>query len=258
VEAADGKTLPQLKAEHAVEPRSRRRAARQAEEEEQSSYRNYVRDLILGLNDGIVSVYALVAGLVGAGFLPRQVAIAGVAASIAGAISMGIGEYISTKSQAQYYRAEAQREREHIRAYPELERAELHEMLEEQGYPEELRKPIVEHVAGDEDRFVDFMMREEFGVGKESDRSPVAAMLLIMAAFLVGAALPVVPFIAALEPRTLLGVASAASIAGLFVAGGLKGKVSGLNPIRSGLEMVALGAIAGLVTYGVGRLIPGA
>jgi vacuolar iron transporter family protein len=255
--APDGKTLPELKAEHLVPPRGRANAP-QAEELEQSPYRNYVRDLILGLNDGIVSVYALVAGIAGAGFGPRAIAVAGVAAAVAGALSMGLGEYLSTKSQAQYYAAEAQREREHIRAYPSLERAELAEMLEEQGYPPALRGQMIDHVASSEDRFVEFMMREEFGVGKESGRSPVAAMLLIMGAFLIGAALPVAPFFLDAGPGTLLGAATALSLLGLFWAGAAKGKVSGLVPWRSGLEMAALGTVAAVVTYGVGSLIPGA
>ena len=254
--AADGKTLPELKAEHLTAPRSRL-SAQDAEESEQSPYRNYIRDLILGLNDGIVSVYALVAGLVGAGFGARQVAVAGVAASIAGALSMGLGEYLSTKSQAQYYASEARREREHIRKYPDLEKRELREMLEEQGYPPHLREPMVEHVSSSEDRFVDFMMREEFGVGKESGRSPVAASLLIMAAFLAGAVLPVLPFFLGSDMRMLLYTASAAAVFGLFVAGAAKGRISGLNPLRSGAEMVLFGAAAGIVTYAVGRLIPG-
>jgi len=255
--APDGKTLPELKAEHQVAPRGRLGTPTDSEESEQSPYRNYVRDLILGVNDGIVSVYALVAGLVGAAFATRQVAVAGVAAAIAGALSMGLGEYISTKSQAQYYASEARREREHIRTYPDLERAELAEMLEEQHYPADLRPRMLEHIAGNEDRFVEFMMREEFGVGKESGRSPVAAMLLIMGAFLAGAALPVVPFFFGADPARTILWASALAILGLFCAGAAKGRVSGLAPVRSGLEMVILGTLAGLVTYAVGRLIPG-
>jgi vacuolar iron transporter family protein len=254
---AAAKTLPELKAEHQVPPRGRTMAPA-TEESEQSAYRNYVRDLVLGLNDGIVSVYALVAGLVGAGFGARSVAVAGIAASVAGALSMGLGEYVSTKSQAQYYASEARREREHIRTYPDLERQELAEMLEQQGYPEHLRQPLIDHIISSEERFVEFMMREEFGVGKESGRSPFSAMLLVMAAFLVGAALAVVPFAFGDDTRTLLYAASALALAGLFAGGAAKGYVSGLPPFRSGFEMAALGTVAAVLTYGVGTLIPGA
>lgn len=255
--AADGKTLPQLQGEHTAPPRSRHRAP-PTEVSEQSPLRNYVRDLILGLNDGIVSVYALVAGIAGAAFQAKAVAIAGLAAAVAGALSMGLGEYLSTKSQREYYAMEERRERQHIKEYPELEHAELRQMLQERAYPPELAAKMMQHLSSDEDRFVEFMMREEFGVGKESDRSPWAAMGLITAAFLAGAVLPVAPFFAAwLLPSlagTGLALASALSIAGLFVAGALKGRISGLSPYRSGFEMAAFGAVAAVVTFGVGYL----
>jgi VIT1/CCC1 family predicted Fe2+/Mn2+ transporter len=248
------RNLEELQSEHPVPPRGLH-DPRPGEHAEGSGLRNYIRDLVLGFNDGIVSVYALVAGLAGAGFTTHSVAVAGLAAILAGALSMGLGEYVSTKSQSQYYAAEARREREHIRKYPQLEREELRQMLQEKGYPAEMLEDLVEHLASQEDRFVDFMMREEFGVGKESDRSAVSAMLLIMVAFVAGAVLAVVPFAMFPQARMGLAVASAASVAGLFAAGAAKGKVSGLNPYRSGLEMAFLGSAAAAVTFLVGQYI---
>jgi vacuolar iron transporter family protein len=248
--ADDGKTLGDLQAEHRPPPVG---SPIEDESKEQPSFRNYVRDLILGFNDGVVSVYLTCAGLVGFGFSAGNIAIAGMAALAAGALSMGIGEYISTKAQAQYYESEARRERAHIKAYRGLEVQELRQMLREKGYPAELVEPLVEHVAADEDRFVDFMMREEFGVGKESGRSPVSAMLLVMLAFVVGAALPVLPFALA-GPQVAMALATALSVAGLFAAGATKGWVSGLPAFRSGLEMAVLGSLAAAATYGIGRL----
>jgi vacuolar iron transporter family protein len=223
------KTLPELQAEHKPPPRH--------EAGEQPAFRNYVRDLILGFNDGVVSVYAITAGVAGA----------------AGALSMGIGEYVSTKAQAQYYAAEARRERAHIRAYRDLEMEEVREILREKEYPEPLVEPLVQHVAASEDRFVEFMMREEFGVGKEAHRSPVSAMLLIMVAFVAGAALPVLPFVLAPDAGPMWA-ASVLSLGGLFTAGAFKGRASGLSWVRSGGEMAVLGALAAAVTYGVGVL----
>ncbi|HET6398559.1 MAG TPA: VIT1/CCC1 transporter family protein, partial [Candidatus Thermoplasmatota archaeon] len=247
------RTLEELKREHHGPPLSRR--ARHEEHAEQSPWRNYVRDLVLGFNDGVVSVYALVAGVAGAQFSAGATAVAGVAAAVAGAVSMGLGEYISTKSQTQYYEAEARREREHIRKHPQLERQELREMYEEKGYPPDIVDRLVEHVTADESRFVDTMMREEFGVGSESSRSAVVAMALVMLAFLVGAALPVAPY---LLGSGGLRVATLLSLGGLFLAGVLRARVSGLRMLRAGLEMVLLGAAAGLATYGVGLLVDGA
>jgi len=250
----DPETLRELQAEHRPAPRGRLTPPR-GETEEHNAVRNYVRDLILGFNDGLVSVYAIVAGVVAAGLATREVAIAGIAATVAGAFSMGLGEYLSTKSQTEYYAAEAQREREHIRKYPQLEREEVHEMLEAKSYPPELVDRITEHIVSDEDRFVDFMMREEFGVGQESERSPFIAMGLVMVAFFVGAAAPLVPFLFGVGGTTGLAVASVLSLGGLFAAGAGRGKTSGLNAWKSGAEMAALGALAALVTYGVGTLV---
>lgn len=246
-------TLSELQATHKPAPRSRLSKPR-GEADEHSAVRNYVRDLILGFNDGLVSVYAIVAGVAGAGLGTREIAIAGGAAAVAGALSMGLGEYLSTKSQAEYYAAEAQREREHIRKYPQLEREELHEMLEKKDYPPALVRPLADHVMSSEDRFVDFMMREEFGVGEESERSPFVAMGLVMLAFVVGAALPLVPFLLGIGGASGLLGASALSLTGLFAAGAIKAKTSGLTPWKSGLEMTLLGVVAALVTYGVGLL----
>lgn len=248
----DEKTLPELQAEHHPAPRTRR-SRPTSEETEQSAFRNYVRDLILGFNDGVVSVYAACAGLAGAGFAAHSTGVAGAAAAVAGALSMGLGEYVSTQSQRQYYEAEARRERAHIAAYPDLERQELRDMLQGKGYPANVVDDLVAHIARDSDRFVDFMMREEFGVGKESDRSPIAAMLLVIAAFVVGAAFAVLPFFLPLDGREL-AAATAASIGGLFLAGAAKGKLSGISWLRSGAQMALLGGLAAAITYGVGSL----
>lgn len=253
-ERAAPSTLPELQSEHRPAPRSRLNKPR-GEAEEHSAVRNYVRDLILGFNDGLVSVYAIVAGVVAAGLATREVAIAGLAATVAGAFSMGLGEYLSTKSQTDYYAAEAKRERDHIRKYPQLEKQEVHEMLEAKHYPAELVPKIADHIMADEDRFVEFMMREEFGVGQESERSPFVAMGLVMVAFFVGAAAPLLPFLVGIGGTKGLVFCSAMALGGLFAAGAAKGRLSGLNPWKSGAEMAALGAVAAAVTYGVGALV---
>jgi len=251
------KTLRELQGEHAPAPPSFLHGPR-GEAGEHAPVRNYVRDLILGFNDGLVSVYAIVAGVTAAAFTNGQIAVAGLAAAVAGALSMGMGEYLSTKSQTEYYRAEAQREREHIRAYPDLEKAEVREMLEKKGFPEDAVARIANHVTTDEDRFVEFMMREEFGVGEESERSPFIAMLLVMLAFVVGAVFPVVLFVFLPRPEApptwAFLLASALSLGALFVAGASKNALSRISPWKGGIEMTLLGAGAAAVTYGVGTL----
>lgn len=249
----DPETLAELQATHAPAPRSRLHKPRE-EAGEHNPVRNYVRDLILGFNDGLVSVYAIVAGVAGAAFGTREIAIAGLAAGVAGALSMGLGEYLSTKSQTEYYAAEAERERDHIRRFAHLEREEVREMLLAKKYPAEVVERMVDHITADEDRFVDFMMREEFGVGQESERSPLVAMGLVMFAFIIGAALPVAAFIVADAPLSGLAVATVLSLGGLFAAGAARNQLSDLSWWKGGFEMTLLGAVAAAITYGVGTL----
>jgi VIT1/CCC1 family predicted Fe2+/Mn2+ transporter len=254
---ADGpaapKTYEQLKGEHRPPPPGV--VLHGAEEhEEQSPFRHYVRDLILGFNDGLVSVFAIVAGVVGAGFQAHAVLLAGMAASVAGALSMGIGEYLSTKSQAEYYEAERRLEREHIAKYPELERRELAEYLGAKGIEGPMLEQLLDKLTADPERFLDVMMREEFGTSPEMQRSALLASGVIMLAFVVGAALPVLPFaFAAARPGMV--ISAGLSVGGLLAAGVVKARVSGLRVARSALEMAALGLAAALVTYGVGQLI---
>ena len=127
-------------------------------------------------------------------------------------------------------------------------------MLEKKQYPQALVAPLADHIIADEDRFVDFMMREEFGVGEESERSPFIAMGLVMLAFVVGAVLPIIPFVFDMGGVQGLGIATALSLSGLFIAGSLKAVTAGLKPWKSGLEMMVLGALAAAITYGVGVL----
>lgn len=247
------RTLGDLKREHGVHLGSHLTEAH-GELSEQSAVRNYVRDLVLGFNDGVVSVYAVTAGIAGAAFTPHQVLVAGAAAAVAGALSMGAGEYISTKSQAQFYDAERAREEEHLAKWPHLEKQELRESFEAKGFKPPLLDEVVDAIAADHGQFLDHMMREEFGVGRESARSPWRASGIVMLAFLAGAAFPLVPY-GINVPWTALGMSSGLSFLGLFVAGVVRARASRLPQIRAGLEMVLIGAVAAAVTYGVGMLV---
>lgn len=253
-EASSERTLAELKREHGVLLGSRL-GQPLGEINEQSPLRNYVRDLVLGFNDGLVSVFAVTAGIAGAGlFSQSQILVAGVAASIAGAFSMGAGEYISTKSQAEFYRSERRREEEHLKKWPELERQELRESFAEKGIGPPLLEQVVDAISSDRNRFLEYMMKDEFGVGKESQRSPALASFYVMVAFLLGSVLAVLPYGVLSHERALAGSA-VLSLAGLFVAGVIRAYASRLPMFRAGLEMVLVGALAAAVTYGVGYLV---
>jgi VIT1/CCC1 family predicted Fe2+/Mn2+ transporter len=246
------KTLAELEREHRAPPPGLHKHA--AEAEEQNPLRNYVRDIVLGFNDGVVSVFAIVAGVVGASNDARATLIAGVAASVAGALSMGMGEYLSTKSQAEYYDAERRLEQQHIRDYPELERQELKEFFLEKGLDDAAADAVLDKLQQDPDKFLDVMMREEFGTSPEMSRSALKASGVVMLAFLAGAVLSVLPF-AFLAARPGIALATLLALGGLALAGAVKAWVSGLSKWKSAAEMVALGGAAAAVTYGVGLLV---
>lgn len=263
VEAPAGeRSLEDLKAEHGLHLGSRHGETR-GELSEQSPLRNYVRDLVLGFNDGVVSVYAVTAGVAGAALATGDILLTGVAASVAGALSMGAGEYISTKSQAEFYRAERSREEEHLAKWPHLERQELRESFEAKGIEPPLLDQVVDALSANREKFLDYMMRDEFGVGKESERSPLRAAFIVMGAFLLGALCPVLPFAFAdasvaltwRSPAVLWS--SGLSLAGLFLAGVARAKASRLPSLRAGAEMVGIGLLAAGITYGIGVLVGG-
>jgi vacuolar iron transporter family protein len=250
---SDGPTLRDLQEEHGVHLGSRLDKPR-GELTEQSPVRNYVRDLVLGFNDGVVSVYAITAGVAGAAFGSPQILITGVAASIAGALSMAAGEFISTKSQAEFYASERKREEEHLTRWPHLEVQELRESLHSKGFEPPLLDQAVDAIASDRKRFLDYMMREEFGIGEESERSPVRAAILILLAFLVGAFCVVLPYATLQQPFGLYG-SSALSLVALFLAGVGRARASRLPPFKAGVEMVFIGVFAASVSFFVGLLL---
>lgn len=246
-------SLADLQREHGTFVGSRR-VPPKGELAEQSPLRNYIRDIVLGYNDGLVSVYALMAGVAGAALSRDEILIAGLAASVAGALSMAAGEFISTKSQAQFYRSERKREEEHLAKWPEIEKQELRHSFRERGLEPPLLDQVVEAISSDRNKFLDYMMRDEFGIGKESERSPWRASLIVVAAFLVGAAFALLPYVYLAPAGGLIG-STILSLAALFLAGAIRARASRLPVLSAGLEMVLIGAFAGAVTYGIGRLI---
>ena len=223
--------------------------------EEHMQYRNYMRDLILGANDGMVSVFALVVGVAAGGFIPKEVLLTGIAGIVAGAISMAIGEYISTKSQEEVYDAEKEPERKHIKNNLEHEVQELREFYSDKGFEGELLETIVQKIASDPEVLLREMMMAEFGVLEEERRSPVTATIIVAIAFALGSLPPVLPFLFVSSVGTGVLIATILSTIGLFLIGGLKAWATRISIIRSGLENLTFGGLGALVTYFIGLWI---
>jgi VIT1/CCC1 family predicted Fe2+/Mn2+ transporter len=220
--------------------------------------RQYWRDIVLGVNDGLVSVFLLIAGVVGGGLTSSQVLLTGIAGAIAGAISMAAGEFLATQSQEEVLDREITRERTHIQYFRAQEVEQLYGYFREMGVREESLDTVVAAFNRDDETLLNAMKRLEFGVVESERRSPLMAMVTSGTLFLAGSLPPVAPFLFGASPSSGLAVAAVLTAIGLFAVGVAKTKVTGNNPIRSGLENLVIAGIGGILAYWIGALVDGA
>jgi len=221
-----------------------------------------IRQVTFGLNDGVVSIFALLAGIVGAGQDSETVLITLIAAAAAGALSMAAGEYVSSKSEADFYRHEIEQERLEIELCPHIEKQELRLIYQQKGFEGELLEQVVDRLTQDRDLWVKEMVADELGVTELEQEHGIKSSLIIFLAFVGGAAFPTLPYLflisTDLGDKTIFQIATMVTVFGLFTAGALKKFVTGVNWIRSGLEMLGVGLFAFGIAYAIGWMIPGA
>ena len=213
-----------------------------------------MRELVFGVNDGLVSTLSLVSGVAGAAVSQGVVLLAGLAGLLSGAISMAAGAYISTKSQREVYEAQVAREREELEQEPEEEKAELRTLYRLKGYSVEEAERLVERISQDRDLMLESLVRDELGLMPEAFPNPLLAGAQSGGAFVVGAFIPLIGYLF-FSGMTATLVSAGISIAALFVVGVLKTLFTGLSWLRSGLEMVVIGIFATAITYWIGSLL---
>lgn len=216
--------------------------------------RQYWRDIILGVNDGLVSIFLLVVGVVSGGLDRTQVLLTATAGAIAGAVSMAAGEYLATKSQDEVLEAELQLERTHIREFRDMELTQLRGFFKDMGVrPEDLDGVIAAFEDNDE-ALLNAMGALEFGVVDSERRSPFRAMFASGALFLAGSLPSVVPFMVFEDATTALVWATILASIGLFAVGVVKAYVARTSWIKSGLENLVVAGVGGLLAWGIGQL----
>ncbi len=220
--------------------------------EHDDKIRNYMRDIILGVNDGLVSIYLLVAGVAGANSPVKNVLLAGIVGAIAGAISMMAGEFISTKSQEQVFDAIIEEEKLHFKYFRNHEINELFDMFGELGLRGKQLQELVEKIAEDDDKLMKVMMTMELGVADISRRSPWKAMATVAFLFIAGSLPSVLPFFFVTDAIVGLYWATGLTSLTLFATGALKTLMTKTNPIKEGLEHLFIGMIGGGVSYLIG------
>jgi VIT1/CCC1 family predicted Fe2+/Mn2+ transporter len=214
-----------------------------------------VRDVIFGANDGLVSILALLAGVYGAATESRLILIAGVAGAVAGAISMGAGAYLSSKSEQEVTEKEHERKGIRRKRSPEEERDEMTRFYRSHGFKRQEAEAVAIRVSARMEREAEYTVGEDLGLTSEEAWPPWKAALLTGLSFAIASVVPILPF--AIMPVTAAAIAAAvASIAALFAVGASKATFTRKSWVTSGLEMMAIGTVAAAATYAIGLLIP--
>ena len=220
----------------------------------ETSLNAVLRPIVFGANDGLVSNLALVMGVAGADPNPSVIVLAGVAGLIAGAFRMGVGEYISVRSQRELLDYQIAFQRKQLREVPDQERRILERAYLDRGFTPEQASMVVEAVFADDDHAIRQLIFEEVGLDERSIGSPLNAALGSFVAFVAGAFIPLMPYL--LATGTVAFTASLlASLVALAILGLGISRLTRRSPIFSAARQVALGGIAAAVTFAVGRFI---
>jgi VIT1/CCC1 family predicted Fe2+/Mn2+ transporter len=214
--------------------------------------RQYMRDIILGVNDGLVSTFLLVAGVVGGGLTATQVLLTGVAGALAGMISMGIGEYLATKSQEEVFEAEMKLETKHLKEHRDHERDELRHMFGEIGLEGDDLESVVHIIDKSDEAMLGVMAGLEFGVVDTEKRNSFLAAFASAGLFLAGALPSIVPFTFLDDTGTALFVAAVLTGIGLVIVGAAKTTMTKTNPLTASFENLSIGIAGGVLSYLVG------
>jgi VIT1/CCC1 family predicted Fe2+/Mn2+ transporter len=214
-----------------------------------------VRDVVIGMADGLTVPFALAAGLSGAVSSTGVIVVAGLAEIAAGSIAMGLGGYLAARTDREHYASERAREFREVREMPAAERREVAAVFREYGLDDGQAAPVVEAICADPDRWVDFMMRYELGLEPPDPDRATKSALTIGISYVAGGLVPLVPYMATGEVLTGLAVSAAVTLLALFSFGAVKGRLTGIKPLLGGLQTVTIGGIAAGAAFGIARWI---
>lgn len=232
--------------------------ARAAEEEHGGSRSQYLGDMVMGGLDGIITSFAVVTGVAGANLGLNVVMIMGLANLLADGFSMATATFLSARSEREYYEKEKSREAWEVEHFPEGEKQELVAIYRKQGYSDDEARRLTGIRSRDPKRWVDAMMVDELGLLPD-ERTPIRSALATYSSFVLAGAIPLLIYLLGLvvpiPPSTAFTVSLAMSGAALFILGSAKVLVTHGNPLRSGLEMLAVGSLAAAVAFIVGMVL---
>ena len=216
---------------------------------------NTVRDIVIGMADGLTVPFALAAGLTGAIASSRIVLTAGFAEIAAGSIAMGLGGYLAARSDAEHYSSERKREEEEVETVPDIEAQEVQEIFKTYGLNETESAAVVEALRQRPKDWVDFMMRFELGLEKPEPGRALKSALTIALSYVVGGIIPLSAYLIFADVHRALNVSIAVTLAALLVFGAVKGRFTGAPMLRSGLQTALIGGLAAAAAFAIARLI---
>lgn len=214
-----------------------------------------VRDVVIGMADGLTVPFALAAGLSGAAASSGIVVTAGLAEIAAGSIAMGLGGYLAARSDAEHYASERDREVREVAEKRDAERDEVSEVFEGYGLTPVQIAPILDAFEHDQEAWVDFMMRFELGLERPDPRRARRSALTIAGAYVAGGLVPLGPYMAMKGVAAALPWSVMLTIVALFLFGWFKGRFTGVSQLKSALQTTLVGGLAAGAAFGIARLI---
>jgi VIT1/CCC1 family predicted Fe2+/Mn2+ transporter len=216
-----------------------------------------VRDVVIGMSDGLTVPFALAAGLSGTVHSTQIVVIAGLAEIAAGSIAMGLGGYLAARTDRDHYASERERELRETVELPEKETEEVADVFRSYGMSETDLRPVVKAICSNQKRWVDFMMRFELGFEEPNPKRARNSAATIALSYVVGGLVPLAPYVLIHELYRALSLSVGVTLVALFVFGYVKGKMTGISPLRGGLQTVTIGGLASAAAFGLAKAISG-
>jgi len=217
----------------------------------------FVRDLVIGMADGLTVPFALAAGLSGADTSTRIIVVAGLAEIAAGSIAMGLGGYLAARNDADHYASELRREAREVEEIPEEEAREVLQVFETYGLTHAEAVPIVDSLRRRPKQWIDFMMRFELGLEAPDPKRAVRSASTIAAAYIAGGLIPLAPYMSMGSAYSALIASVVATIAALAIFGAVKGRYTGMPMLSSALRTALIGGLAAAAAFGIARLVSG-
>lgn len=216
---------------------------------------NFVRDVIIGMSDGLTVPFALTAGLSGVLDTNHLIIVSGISEIAAGCISMGLGGFLAGQTEIEHYDSELKREYEEVERVPETERSEVEAIFIDMGVDKELSKQVTLQISQDKDKWVDFMMRFELGLDKPDKDRAIKSALTIAFSYLAGGFIPLFPYLVTSNNQQGFYFSCIITVMALVVFGYFKSKVTGQPLLKGTLKVAFTGIIAAVAAYALAKIV---